>query len=73
MPATSRTRYPPTEKMYSVDVRDGAWDFAAATTADVAGEILLIAGEDNHNQRRRHRPLARPHPRPQGGYRRSGG
>jgi hypothetical protein len=25
-----------------------AWAFAAATTADVVGEILLIAGDDSH-------------------------
>lgn len=35
-------------RMHSVDVRDVAWAFAAATTADVAGEILLIAGDDSH-------------------------
>lgn len=34
--------------MHSVDVRDVAWAFAAATTADVAREILLIAGDDSH-------------------------
>jgi nucleoside-diphosphate-sugar epimerase len=38
-------------KMHSVDVRDVAWAFAAATTADVAGEILLIAGDDSHKIR----------------------
>ncbi|MDG4668555.1 NAD(P)-dependent oxidoreductase [Mycobacterium sp. 236(2023)] len=37
-------------RMHSVDVRDVAWAFAAATTADVAGEILLIAGDDSHRQ-----------------------
>lgn len=35
-------------RMHSVDVRDVAWAFAAATTADVAREILLIAGDDSH-------------------------
>lgn len=35
-------------RIHSVDVRDVAWAFAAATTADVAGEILLIAGDDSH-------------------------
>jgi nucleoside-diphosphate-sugar epimerase len=35
-------------RMHSVDVRDVAWAFAAATTADVVGEILLIAGDDTH-------------------------
>ena len=33
-------------RMHSVDVRDVAAACAAATTADVAGEILLIAGDD---------------------------
>ncbi|MGE2836967.1 NAD-dependent epimerase/dehydratase family protein [Mycobacterium sp. SMC-4] len=35
-------------RLHTVDVRDVAWAFAAATTADVAGEILLIAGDDSH-------------------------
>jgi nucleoside-diphosphate-sugar epimerase len=35
-------------RMHSVDVRDAAAAFAAATTADVAGEILLIAGDQSH-------------------------
>jgi nucleoside-diphosphate-sugar epimerase len=35
-------------RLHSVDVRDVAWAFAAATTADVVGEILLIAGDDTH-------------------------
>jgi nucleoside-diphosphate-sugar epimerase len=38
-------------KLHSVDVRDVAWAFAAATTADVVGEILLIAGDDSHRIR----------------------
>ncbi len=39
---------PVDNRVHSVDVRDVAWAFAAATTADVAGEILLIAGDDSH-------------------------
>lgn len=38
-------------RMHSVDVRDVATAFAAATTAateDVAGEILLVAGDESH-------------------------
>ncbi|ABM15004.1 MULTISPECIES: NAD-dependent epimerase/dehydratase family protein [Mycolicibacterium] len=35
-------------RIHTVDVRDVAWAFAAATTADVAREILLIAGDDSH-------------------------
>lgn len=35
-------------RIHTVDVRDVAWAFAAATTADVIGEILLIAGDDSH-------------------------
>ncbi|MCV7423797.1 NAD(P)-dependent oxidoreductase [Mycobacterium yunnanensis] len=35
-------------RLHSVDVRDVAWAFAAATTADVVHEILLIAGDDSH-------------------------
>jgi nucleoside-diphosphate-sugar epimerase len=38
-------------RLHSVDVRDVAWAFAAATTADVVGEILLIAGDDSHRLR----------------------
>ena len=37
-------------RLHSVDVRDVAWAFAAATTADVVGEILLIAGVDSHRR-----------------------
>jgi nucleoside-diphosphate-sugar epimerase len=37
-------------RLHSVDVRDVAWAFAAATTADVAREILLIAGDDSHRK-----------------------
>jgi nucleoside-diphosphate-sugar epimerase len=39
---------PSDNHMHSVDVRDVAWAFAAATTADAVGEILLIAGDDSH-------------------------
>ena len=35
-------------RIHTVDVRDVGGAFAAATTADVAGEILLIAGDDSH-------------------------
>ena len=45
---TSRACCPPTAVCTVVDVRDVAWAFAAATTADVAREILLIAGDDSH-------------------------
>ncbi|MEH3139355.1 MAG: NAD-dependent epimerase/dehydratase family protein [Mycobacterium kyogaense] len=37
-------------RIHTVDVRDVAWAFAAATTADVVGEILLIAGDDSHRR-----------------------
>ncbi len=35
-------------RIHTVDVRDVAAAFAAATTADVAREILLIGGDDSH-------------------------
>jgi nucleoside-diphosphate-sugar epimerase len=35
-------------RVHAVDVRDVAFAFAAATTADVVGETLLIAGDDSH-------------------------
>jgi nucleoside-diphosphate-sugar epimerase len=35
-------------RIHTVDVRDVACAFATATTADVAHEILLIAGDDSH-------------------------
>lgn len=38
-------------RIHTVDVRDVARAFAAATTADVAGEILLIAGDESHRLR----------------------
>jgi len=39
---------PSDNRVQTVDVRDVAWACAAATTADVAGEILLIAGDHSH-------------------------
>jgi D-erythronate 2-dehydrogenase len=36
-------------RMHSIDVRDAAVAFAAATTADVVGEILLIGGDASHH------------------------
>ncbi|MCV7299249.1 NAD(P)-dependent oxidoreductase [Mycobacterium barrassiae] len=39
---------PSDNRVQTVDVRDVAWACAAATTADVAREILLIAGDDSH-------------------------
>ncbi|MCV7399940.1 NAD(P)-dependent oxidoreductase [Mycobacterium fragae] len=38
-------------RLHTVDVRDVATAFAAATTADVAREILLIAGDESHRLR----------------------
>lgn len=38
-------------RLHSVDVRDVARAFAAATTAGVVGEILLIAGDESHRVR----------------------
>jgi nucleoside-diphosphate-sugar epimerase len=35
-------------RVHSVDTRDVATAFAAATTADVVGETLLIAGDESH-------------------------
>jgi nucleoside-diphosphate-sugar epimerase len=40
-------------RIHTVDVRDVASAFAAATTADVVGETLLIAGDDSHLHRQR--------------------
>jgi nucleoside-diphosphate-sugar epimerase len=40
-------------RLHTVDVRDVAAAFAAATTADVAREILLIAGDDSHFHRQK--------------------
>jgi hypothetical protein len=42
---------PTDQRFHGVDVRDVATAFAAATTADVVGEILLIAGDDSHKLR----------------------
>lgn len=38
-------------RLQTVDVRDVAHAFAAATTADVVGRTLLIGGDDSHRQR----------------------
>jgi nucleoside-diphosphate-sugar epimerase len=38
-------------RLHSIDVRDVARACAAATTADVVGEILLIAGDESHHLR----------------------
>lgn len=38
-------------RLHTVDVRDVAAAFAAATTADVVGEILLVAGDESHRLR----------------------
>src|ERR1700742_2308232 len=38
-------------RLHTVDVRDVAAAFAAAATADVVGETLLIAGDDSHLRR----------------------
>ena len=35
-------------RMHSIDVRDAAAAFAAASTADVVGDILLIGGDESH-------------------------
>jgi nucleoside-diphosphate-sugar epimerase len=53
MPLTADGPYiesalPADNHVHMVDVRDVARAFAAATTADVVGEILLIAGDDSH-------------------------
>jgi nucleoside-diphosphate-sugar epimerase len=42
---------PSDSRLHNVDVRDVAWACAAATTADVPREILLIAGDDSHRIR----------------------
>lgn len=39
---------PVDNRIHMVDVRDVATAFAAATTADAVGEILLIAGDNTH-------------------------
>jgi nucleoside-diphosphate-sugar epimerase len=38
-------------RLHNVDVRDVAWACAAATTADVVRQILLIAGDESHQLR----------------------
>ena len=53
LPVTTDAMYfqaalPSDGRVQTVDVRDVAWAFAAATTADVAREILLIGGDDSH-------------------------
>jgi nucleoside-diphosphate-sugar epimerase len=45
-------------RIHTVDVRDVATAFAAATTAQVAGETLLIAGDDSHMLRQKDVGLA---------------
>jgi D-erythronate 2-dehydrogenase len=40
-------------RIHTVDVRDVASAFATATTADVVGETLLIAGDDSHLHRQK--------------------
>jgi D-erythronate 2-dehydrogenase len=45
-------------RIHTVDVRDVAAAFAAATTADVAGETLLIAGDESHLHRQKDIGLA---------------
>lgn len=38
-------------RVHTIDARDVAAAFAAATEADVAGEILLVAGDESHRLR----------------------
>jgi D-erythronate 2-dehydrogenase len=45
-------------RLHTVDVRDVAAAFAAATTGDVAGEILLIGGNESHLHRQKDIGLA---------------
>ena len=45
-------------RLHTVDVRDVAAAFAAAATADVAGEILLIGGDESHLHRQKDIGLA---------------
>lgn len=42
---------PTDSRLHTVDARDAAWALVAATTADVVGETLLIAGDDSHKIR----------------------
>ncbi|MUL68029.1 oxidoreductase [Mycobacterium sp. CBMA 234] len=39
---------PTDSRLHTVDARDVAWALAAATTADVVGETLLVAGDESH-------------------------
>jgi nucleoside-diphosphate-sugar epimerase len=53
LPVTADAMYfqavlPSDGRVQTVDVRDVGWAFAAATTADAVGEILLIGGDDSH-------------------------
>jgi nucleoside-diphosphate-sugar epimerase len=45
------TLLPTDGRVHTVDVRDVASAFAAATTADVVGEILLVGGDESHHVR----------------------
>jgi D-erythronate 2-dehydrogenase len=45
-------------RLHTVDVRDVAAAFAAAATADVVGEILLIGGDESHLHRQKDIGLA---------------
>ncbi len=45
-------------RLHTVDVRDVAAAFAAAATAEVAGEILLIGGDESHLHRQKDIGLA---------------
>ncbi|WP_232676513.1 NAD(P)-dependent oxidoreductase [Nocardioides sp. R-C-SC26] len=47
------TLLPSDGRIQTVDVRDVAHAFAAATTAQVTGEILLIGGDDTHRLHQR--------------------
>jgi nucleoside-diphosphate-sugar epimerase len=63
MPFTGDALYfesalPTDGRLHTVDVRDVAAAFAAAATADVVGEILLIAGDESHLHRQKDIGLA---------------
>jgi nucleoside-diphosphate-sugar epimerase len=58
MPFTGDALYfesalPTDGRIHTVDVRDVAAAFCAATTADVVGEALLIAGDESHLRRQK--------------------
>jgi nucleoside-diphosphate-sugar epimerase len=58
MPFTGDALYfesalPTDGRIHTIDVRDVAAAFAAATTADVVGEVLLIAGDASHLHRQK--------------------